>query len=55
MFFFLVRGGFNEVYRKAWEAKNNTDQKMFFFDMISAYAFAAMFWLPVGKIHITFI
>ncbi len=50
LLFLLVRGGINDVYRKCWQKTSSED--LFFYDMISAYAFAAMFWLPIGKYEV---
>ena len=49
-----VRGGINEVYRKCWEQASRQEEDLFFYNMISAYAFAAMFWLPTGKYEVSY-
>ncbi len=49
-FLFLVRGGFTEVFRMCW--KKSTSEILYNFDMISAYAYAAMSLLPIGKYEV---
>ncbi len=55
-FFFTVRGGLNELYRCMWNQdwKSSCKQQMLFYDLISAYTFAAFGLFPVGNYEVSF-
>ncbi len=44
----LVRGGINELYKCIWNIKSFPDETLYDFDLISAYAFAALGTFPIG-------